>query len=54
MDKLDFKKREKVYYSGKVGRFDRVEVPPMNYLMIDGSGGRLGRVIPHHSPRSMA
>lgn len=42
MDKLDFKKRDKALYSGKVGRLDRVEVPPMSYLMIDGEGGPVG------------
>ncbi|AVX03728.1 hypothetical protein MXMO3_01197 [Maritalea myrionectae] len=42
MEKLDFKKRDKPYYSGKVGRFDRIDVPPMNYLMIDGEGGPVG------------
>lgn len=39
MDKLDFKKRDKAFYTGKVGRFDRLTVPPMKYLMIDGEGG---------------
>lgn len=38
MEKLDFKKRDKPYYSGKQGRWDRLTVPPMTYLMIDGQG----------------
>lgn len=46
MDKLDFKKRDKALYSGKVGRIDRLMVPPMNYLMIDGEGGPVGESYP--------
>lgn len=38
MDKLDFKKRDKVLYSGKQGRWDRLTIPSMTYLMIDGQG----------------
>ncbi|MFT4960564.1 MAG: hypothetical protein ACI92Z_001648 [Paracoccaceae bacterium] len=38
MDKLDFKKRDKPFYSGKQGRWDRLTIPPMTYLMIDGAG----------------
>jgi hypothetical protein len=38
MEKLDFKKRDKAYYAGKQGRWDRLTVPPMTYLMIDGQG----------------
>ncbi|MBV1926734.1 MAG: GyrI-like domain-containing protein [Rhodobacteraceae bacterium] len=38
MEKLDFKKRDKAYYSGKQGRWDRLNVPLMTYLMIDGQG----------------
>ncbi len=38
MDKLDFKKRDKPLYSGKQGRWDRLNVPPMTYVMIDGHG----------------
>lgn len=37
-DKLDFKKRDKAFYSGKSGRWDQVTVPSMTYLMIDGQG----------------
>jgi hypothetical protein len=39
MDKLDFKKSEKAFYTGKPGRFDLLDVPKMQYLMIDGAGG---------------
>ena len=46
MTKLDFKKSEKQFYSGKVGRFDVVDVPEMNYLMIDGDGGPVGEKYP--------
>tara|TARA_Y100000589_G_C27186579_1_gene642967 strand:- start:1191 stop:1832 length:642 start_codon:yes stop_codon:yes gene_type:complete len=38
MNKLDFKKQDKVLYSGKAGRFDVLTVPAMSYLMIDGKG----------------
>ncbi len=38
MQKLDFKKRDKLLYSGKQGRWDRLTVPPMTYVAIDGQG----------------
>lgn len=38
MQKLDFKKQDKVLYTGKVGRFDRLDIPAMPFLMIDGHG----------------
>lgn len=38
MQKLDFKKRDKPLYSGKQGRWDRLIVPPMTYVAIDGQG----------------
>jgi hypothetical protein len=38
MEKLDFKKRDRVLYTGKVGRWDRVTPPKMALLMIDGQG----------------
>ncbi len=38
MDKIDFKKRDKPLYTGKAGRFDRVDVPQMLFLSIDGAG----------------
>jgi hypothetical protein len=38
MNKVDFKKQDKAFYSGKVERFDLLTVPLMSYLMIDGQG----------------
>jgi len=38
MEKLDLKKTDRAFYSGKKGRWDRVVVPEMQYLMIDGMG----------------
>lgn len=38
MDKRDFKKTDKAFYSGKAGRWDRVVLPEMTFLMIDGQG----------------
>lgn len=38
MIKTDFKKVERALYSGKVGRFDVIEVPPQLYLKVDGAG----------------
>lgn len=46
MDKIDFKKTDKPFYSGKVGRFDIIDVPKLNYLMIDGDGGPVGESYP--------
>ncbi|MGR3636736.1 MAG: GyrI-like domain-containing protein [Shimia sp.] len=37
-EKLDFKKADKSYYSGKVGRWDRVVFPPLQFLSITGQG----------------
>ena len=37
-EKLDFKKRDKALYSGKPGRWDRLTIPPMTFLAIDGQG----------------
>lgn len=37
-DKTDFKKTDKAFYTGKVGRWDAVELPEMSFLMIDGQG----------------
>jgi len=37
-DKVDFKKSMKALYAPPVGRFVEVDVPPLTYLMIDGSG----------------
>ncbi len=38
MDKVDFKKTLRDLYSAPKGTFKRVEVPEMQYLMIDGRG----------------
>lgn len=38
MDKLDFKKIDRPLYSGKAGRWDRVQVPRMCFLTIEGQG----------------
>lgn len=34
----DIKKDRRDLYSGKIGRFDLVQVPPMQFLMVDGRG----------------
>lgn len=38
MDKLDFKKSMKVLFSPPAGRFSLVEVPRLQFLMVDGKG----------------
>ncbi len=38
MEKLDFKKADKAFYTGKPGRWDRLRLPPMTYLAFDGQG----------------
>jgi hypothetical protein len=38
MRKIDFKKELKPYYSSSKNAFNVVDVPPMQFLMIDGSG----------------
>ncbi len=38
MEKIDYKKKLAEYYSVKKNKISIVEVPAMNYLMIDGSG----------------
>ncbi|MEE9453790.1 MAG: GyrI-like domain-containing protein [Paracoccaceae bacterium] len=38
MEKVDFKKVDKAFYSGKVGRFDLLDVPKMSFLSIKGAG----------------
>lgn len=37
-NKLDFKKTDKPFYSGKAGRWDRLTIPEMQFVMIDGQG----------------
>jgi hypothetical protein len=44
MDKLNFKKQDKALYSGKVGRFDVLDVPAMPFLSIEGQGEPSGAV----------
>jgi len=38
MEKLDLRKLHKRLYGPPAGRFETVDVPPFNYLMIDGEG----------------
>lgn len=38
MEKLDFKTVHKALYAPPVGRFVVVDVPPLRYFMVDGSG----------------
>lgn len=45
-EKLDFKKADKPYYSGKVGRWDRIFIPPLQFLSITGQGDPAG---PHYA-----
>jgi len=43
-EKLDFKKTDKPYYSGKVGRWDRIVIPKLQFLTITGQGDPGGAV----------
>lgn len=38
MTKIDMKKEDRCFYSGRKGRFDIVSLPEMNFLKIDGMG----------------
>jgi len=38
MEKLDFKTADKALYSGRAGRVDRLTLPALDFLMIDGQG----------------
>ena len=38
MEKIDYKKELQEFYRASAKRIDVVQVPKMNYLMIDGSG----------------
>lgn len=42
MEKTDFKKLDKPLHSGKVGRWDRIDVPEMSFLVVDGAGNPNG------------
>lgn len=37
-DKLDFKKRDRAFYTGEPGRWDRLTLPEMTFLAIEGQG----------------
>jgi hypothetical protein len=37
-DKVDLKKTLRTFYAPPAGRFVEVDVPPLHYLMVDGSG----------------
>ena len=37
-DKIDFKQTDRAFYTGKVGRWDRLTLPPMTFLAIEGQG----------------
>jgi hypothetical protein len=38
MDKIDFQKRDRAFYSGKVGRWDQIDLPAMTFLAMEGQG----------------
>jgi hypothetical protein len=38
MEKFDIKKACKTLYGAPIGKFAVVDVPPLNYFMIDGAG----------------
>ncbi|HCQ66291.1 MAG TPA: hypothetical protein DIU07_14565 [Rhodobacteraceae bacterium] len=38
MDKIDFKQRDRAFYTGKSGRWDRLTLPEMTFLAIEGQG----------------
>jgi hypothetical protein len=38
MDKIDLKKQWKLFYAAKAGPIVAVNLPPLNYLMVDGEG----------------
>ncbi len=38
MDKLDFRKSDRAFYTGKPGRWDRVTLPEMTFVAIEGQG----------------
>lgn len=38
MDKIDFRKRDRTLYQPPTGRFVRIDVPPLPYVMVDGRG----------------
>ena len=38
MDKLDFRKRDRAFYTGRAGHWDRLTLPDMTFLAIEGRG----------------
>jgi len=38
LEKIDFKKQDKAFYSGKVGQFNLLDIPEMTFLSLDGMG----------------
>ncbi|HZF55087.1 MAG TPA: hypothetical protein VE093_40830 [Polyangiaceae bacterium] len=38
MVKVDFKKEMKALYNPPVGKFEIIEVPPLTYFMVNGTG----------------
>ncbi|GKY86957.1 GyrI-like domain-containing protein [Sinisalibacter aestuarii] len=42
MTKLDLKKADRAYYTGKQGRWDRLTLPALPFLAIDGKGDPSG------------
>lgn len=38
MDKIDFRKRDRAFYTGKPGQWDRLDLPELTFLAIDGMG----------------
>ncbi|WP_282158538.1 GyrI-like domain-containing protein [Shimia thalassica] len=42
MEKLDFKKVDKAFYTGKAGVWDMLDVPAWSFIMMDGQGNPNG------------
>ena len=42
MEKLDFKKADKAFYTGKAGVWDMLNVPAWSFIMMDGQGNPNG------------
>ncbi|MDO6501357.1 GyrI-like domain-containing protein [Shimia thalassica] len=42
MEKLDFKKADKAFYTGKAGVWDMLDVPAWSFIMMDGQGNPNG------------
>lgn len=42
MEKLDFKKADKAFYTGKAGVWDMLDVPARSFIMMDGQGNPNG------------